>query len=36
MGWLSVLLALVATALLYDSGHPVLLTLAIGAALGCL
>ena len=34
MGWLPVLLALVASALLYDTGHPVLLTLAIGSAVG--
>ena len=35
MGWLPVSLALVASALLYDTGHPVLLTLAIGSAVGC-
>ena len=34
MGWLPVLLALIASALLYDTDHPVLLTLAIGSAVG--
>ena len=35
MGWLPVSLAFVASALLYDTGHPVLLTLAIGSTVGC-
>ena len=35
MGWLPVLLALVASELLYDTGHPVLLTFAIGSTVGC-
>lgn len=35
MGWLPVLVALVASGLLYDTGHPVLLTLSIVAAIGC-
>ena len=35
MGRLPVLIALVASGFLYDTGHPVLLTLAIVAAIGC-
>ena len=35
MGWLSVLVALAASGLLYDRGHPVLLTLSVVAVIGC-
>ena len=35
MKWLRVLPALIASALLYDTGHPVLFGLAIGVAVGC-
>ena len=35
MGWLPTLIALIASALLYDTGHPVLLGLAISATIGC-
>ncbi len=35
MGWLPVLVDLVASGLLYDTGHPFLLTFSIVAAIGC-
>ena len=35
MGWLSVLVALAASGLLYDRGHPVLLPLSVVAVIGC-
>ncbi len=35
MGWLNVLLSAFASVLLYDTGHAVLLVLAIGATIGC-
>lgn len=36
MGWFSVLISGVAAYLLYDTGHPVLFSLAILAVVGCL